>query len=55
MAVQRSLLRAALDGDEATVAGMLQEEQTRERPADRDYWGPLKLRLEQLRLNRGHM
>jgi len=52
IAAHRPLLKAALDGDEAAVTRMLQEEQNLEREADRAYWAPLRGRLERLRLDR---
>lgn len=49
VAEQRSLLLTALTGDEAAVARLLREEEDREREADRQYWAPLRRRLEALR------
>ncbi len=52
LAAHRPLLQAAFDGEEATVASMLRDEQDREREADQAYWAPLRRRLETLRLER---
>lgn len=49
MAEKRPLLTAALAGDEVAVARLLREEEDREREADRQYWAPLRRRLEALR------
>jgi hypothetical protein len=49
IAQQRPLLMTALAGDEAAVARLLREEEDREREADRQYWAPLRRRLEALR------
>jgi hypothetical protein len=52
IANQRPLLSTALAGDEAAVARLLREEEEREREADRQYWAPLRRRLETLRQQR---
>ena len=49
LAEQRPLLLTALSGDEAAVARLLREEEDWEREADRQYWAPLRRRLEALR------
>ena len=49
IAEQRPLLLTALAGDEAALARLLREEEDREREADRQYWAPLRRRLEALR------
>jgi len=49
IAEQRPLLMTALTGDEAALARLLREEEDGEREADRQYWAPLRRRLEALR------
>jgi hypothetical protein len=49
MAKTRPLLTAASAGDEAALARLLRAEEEREREADRQYWAPLRRRLEALR------
>ncbi|MEX0669849.1 MAG: hypothetical protein WD060_05275 [Pirellulales bacterium] len=49
MAERRKLLDAAIEGHEAEVARLLRDEEDREREADRQYWAPLRRRLEALR------
>ena len=49
LAEQRPLLLTALTGDAAALARLLREEEDREREADRQYWAPLRRRLEALR------
>ena len=48
----RPLLEFAIVGDEIALTAALQEEENREREADRAYWLPLKQELEQLRHQR---
>ena len=48
----RPLLHAALAGDEAALEDTLLREEQAERAADRVYWAPLKLELQQLRHSR---
>ncbi len=45
----RSLLSAASTGNEREIETGLQQEEQREREADRTYWGPLRRELEALR------
>lgn len=45
----REAVQAALRNDEAEVQTALENEERRERQADRDYWLPLKRELEQMR------
>lgn len=47
--VKRSLLQAAIDGDQDAVRKELTEETEAEREVDRLYWEPLKARLGELR------
>jgi hypothetical protein len=51
-AARRPALRAALKGDRARTAELLQKEENRERERDRCYWAPLKAELERWRLGR---
>lgn len=51
-AENRSLLKYAIAGDEIALTAAIQEEEDREREADRAYWLPLKKELEQLRRRR---
>lgn len=46
---RRPLLVHAIAGDAATLGGLLHDEEASERLADREYWLPLKLELEQWR------
>ena len=48
-ASRRLLLEAALASDEAAVEVGLNDEEQREREADRAYWSPLRAELEELR------
>jgi hypothetical protein len=48
----RSLLRFATAGSATELAVALEEEQRVEQEADRQYWKPLRAKLEELRLNR---
>jgi hypothetical protein len=48
----RPLLSHALAGDEAALLAALNEEERREREADREYWKPLRMELEKLRHER---
>jgi len=49
MVQERPLLGAALAGDSAMAAHMLQEEEDQDRELDRRYWTPLKEELERWR------
>ncbi len=49
---KRKLLGEALSGSQSAVQQELTKEELQERKADEAYWRPLKLELEQLRLNR---
>ena len=48
----RPLLTHALAGDAAALTAGLRAEEDAEREADRLYWAPLRLELEQIRLAR---
>lgn len=48
-AAERDLLAFARAGDEPALQAALQDEQNRERDADRQYWIPLRKELERLR------
>lgn len=48
----RPLLQAAIDENESLLNVLLRDEEEVERQADRDYWAPLKARLEELRVRR---
>jgi hypothetical protein len=48
----RPLLRIALDQNETALEAALEVEDKRERELDRQYWGPLKIELSQLRRQR---
>jgi hypothetical protein len=48
----RRLLRLALDGSMADLNAALAEEQRLEQERDRQYWEPLRAKLQELRLNR---
>ena len=50
--VRRPALRAAITGDEERTAGLLREEEDRERRQDRLYWAPLRSELEHWRRTR---
>jgi hypothetical protein len=52
MSASRPLLAAALAADAPRVAAGLEDEEQREREADRQYWLPLKAELESLRRQR---
>jgi len=54
MVRQRPLLEYAMRGDAECLETALQEEEAREREADRLYWQPLRAELEQLRRRRVH-
>lgn len=49
---RRPLLTHALAGDAAALTSALRAEEDTEREADRLYWAPLRLELEQIRLGR---
>ena len=49
---RRPLLRYAMQGDVKELEAALQDEESREREADRRYWQPLRAELEQLRRRR---
>jgi len=49
---RRPLLTHALAGDAAALKAALRAEEDAEREADRLYWAPLRLQLEQIRLGR---
>lgn len=49
---RRPLLTHALAGDAAALTAALRVEEDAEREADRLYWAPLRLELEQIRLGR---
>jgi hypothetical protein len=49
---RRPLLTHALTGDAAALTAGLRVEEDAEREADRLYWAPLRLELEQIRLGR---
>ncbi len=51
-AVDRSLLLAAIAGDERAVESGLRAEEAVERELDRAYWRPLRAELERMRLRR---
>lgn len=48
----RPLLRFALDQNEVALESALEDEETLEREADRQYWEPLKAEISQLRRQR---
>lgn len=48
----RPLVALAISGDEAALTTALNEEEQTERIKDKDYWLPLKLELEKMRLTR---
>ena len=50
--VRRPLLAAAAAGDEQALREALDDEERRERDADRAYWQPLRAELEELRRQR---
>jgi hypothetical protein len=50
----RPAVAASLTGDPVLVARALAEEELEERRKDREYWGPLKLEIEQFRHDRAH-
>lgn len=45
----RPAVQAAIEGDAARVAELLEEEERQQRALDREYWAPLRRELEQLR------
>ncbi|MFM7207191.1 MAG: hypothetical protein ACKO4T_11060 [Planctomycetaceae bacterium] len=49
---ERPLLTHALAGDATALAAALRAEEDQEREADRTYWAPLRLELEELRRTR---
>jgi len=49
LAAARPLLRLAIEGNEDALIELLTAEEQEERAADRAYWAPLKVELEQLR------
>jgi hypothetical protein len=49
---RRPLLTHALAGDAVALTAALRAEEDAEREADRLYWAPLRLELEQIRLGR---
>ena len=49
LAAERSLLTCAASDDESQLRDALEDEQRREREADRQYWLPLRAELERLR------
>jgi len=51
-AAARSLLLAALSGDDGAVESALQAEEAVERELDREYWRPLRAELERMRMRR---
>jgi hypothetical protein len=52
LAAERPALASALSGDIEHLRGVLEAEEREERRKDREYWAPLKLELEQIRLAR---
>jgi len=48
----RPLLTHALAGEASALAAALRAEENQEREADRTYWAPLRLELEELRRTR---
>ncbi|MBI4647502.1 MAG: hypothetical protein HY738_13160 [Bacteroidia bacterium] len=51
LAVNRPLLNAAIEDDQACIQKLLRDEEDKERELDRQYWTPLKVELETWRHN----
>jgi hypothetical protein len=52
MATRRSLLQHASSGSTTDLVAALTDEQRREQERDRQYWAPLRAKLQELRANR---